>query len=115
MESHGFLCHLGIITFAIGKVIARAQLFFAAVFFHGCEKSCKRRPGYEAKEIRLPRYAHIGRGNQFFKGDHLFHTKVELFVPGGANISGIQILCDTIQEVKKVYILGGINAQIDCV
>ena len=25
---------------------------------------------------------HIGRGNQYFKGDRLFHAEVEIFVPG---------------------------------
>ena len=55
------------------------------------------------------------RGNQYFKGDHLFHTKVEIFVSGGTNISGIQILRHTIQGVKICLHPGSINAQIDCV
>ena len=35
------------------------------------------------------------KGEQIFQGgDHLFHAKVEIFVPGGTNISGVQILRD---------------------
>ena len=44
---------------------------------------------------------HIGRGNQYFKGDCLFHTEVEIFVPGGTHISGVPILRDCSIFVKK--------------
>ena len=30
----------------------------------------------------------MDRGNQYFKGELLFHVKFEIFVPGGTYISG---------------------------
>ena len=41
---------------------------------------------------------HIGRRNQYFKGDRLFHAEVEIFVPGGTKILGVQILRDSTEK-----------------
>ena len=40
------------------------------------------------------------KGEQIFQGGSLFHAKVEIFVPGGTNISGVQILRDRPRETR---------------